>query len=486
MAKVVNNVLVRENLSEIRNKIRTNTIKNFQEITPYGQSVDTDPSTVLGRWVDIIAESTYDIEEVAEYLMSAVDLDTATGTKLDDIVSIGNVQRQGATSSTVLLVVKAKPLTVIPQGSFVKNQYTSDSFTTDYTITINSVQGESGVFGYDFNVLDSADPSTTYEFTWKRDSSPNTNITISVQRGSSTLSDFVRDLASLINQNTREVLAEHVSGSILTVRTTDYNEEVSVKLSNSTISNVYQGVEATSSEVGRIPANAYSLTSIQSPVNGWLGVYNPFDANLGQSEQTDEELRTSYKERMNFGSSATVNAMLAHLYALDGVKYVSLRQNVSGQTTTIPANSFAVTILGGRRDDIAQAIFNHTPLGIQSYGSESGNAVDINDNNYTVQFNRPEYVPVAIRIALTRQAGFNDSDYNLIRQNLINYFNTFQVGSSITYSRLYSPINNVPNHFVNTLEVGLIVNGVPEFGTGNIELDFNQLATINAENIQFI
>src|SRR5690606_23158408 len=101
-------------------------------------------------------------------------------------------------------------------------------------------------------------------------------------------------------------------------------------------------------------------------------------------------------------------------------------------------------------------------------------------------FSRPEYVPVAIRIALTRQAGFNDSDYNLIRQNLINYFNTFQVGSSITYSRLYSPINNVPNHFVNTLEVGLIVNGVPEFGTSNIELDFNQLATINAENIQFI
>mgnify|MGYP001202527508 CR=1 FL=1 len=58
MAKITNNILVRENLSELRNKIRTNTIKQFQEITPYGQSVDTDPSTVLGRWIDIIAETT--------------------------------------------------------------------------------------------------------------------------------------------------------------------------------------------------------------------------------------------------------------------------------------------------------------------------------------------------------------------------------------------------------------------------------------------
>lgn len=486
MAKITNNILVRENLSELRNKIRTNTIKKFQEITPYGQSVDTDPSTVLGRWIDIIAESTYDLEEVAEYLMSAVDLDTATGTKLDDLVAIGDVQRQGATSSTTLLVVKAKPLTVIPQGSFVKNQYTSDSFNTDYTITINSVQGESGVFGYDFNIIDTGNPASVYEFTWKRDSSPNTNITISVERGTATIADFTRSLASLINQNTQEVLAEYVNDNILTVRTTDYNEEVSLRLSNSTISNVYQGVEATATDVGRIVANAYSLTSIQSPVNGWLEVYNPFDANLGQNDQTDEELRTSYKERFDFGGAATINAMLANIYALDGVKYVSLRQNTSGESSTIPANSFAVTVLGGRRDDIAQAIFDHSPLGILSFGSEVGNAVDINGNNYAVSFNRPEYIPVAIRIALTRQAGFNDSDFNKIRQSLIDYFNTFQVGSSITYSRLYSPINAIPNHYINTLEIGVIVNGVPEFGTSNIELDFNQLATINAENIQFI
>lgn len=485
MARIVNNVIERETLAEVRNKIRGTAIKIFQPVIPYGQSVDTDPSTVLGRMIDIAAEATYDLEEVMEYLANCVDLDTATGTKLEDLVALGGVERQSATHSTTLLVLKGKPQTVIPQESYVKSQYTSETFTTDYTITLNSVQGESGVFGYDLNVIDILDANSVYEFVWKRDSSPNTNITISVERGSSDFESFLTNLASVINQTTSEVLAEYANG-FLTVRTTNYNEEVSLKLSHSTIASVYQGVEATATNQGEVEADAYSLTSIQSPVNGWLAVYNPFDALVGQSTQTDEELRAAYRERLNFKGSATLNAMLASVYLVDGVKYVSVRQNTANASSTIPANSFAVTVLGGRRDDIAQAIFDNTPLGILSYGTEQGNAVDINGNNYTVSFSRPEYVPIAIRISLTEQSGFTDGDYNRIRQNIIDYFNGFEVGSSVTYSRLYSPINAVPNHFVNSLEIGLIQNGVPQFSTQNIELEYNQIATINTANIQFI
>ena len=486
MAKIVNNTLQRETLAEIANKIRNKAVLNFQEIVPYGQSIDTDPSTVLGRLIDITAEATYDLEEVSEYLMSCIDLDSASGTKLEDLVALGGVNRQLATHSTVGLVIKAKPLTEIPQGSFVKSQYTSESFSTDYSITINSTQGESGVYGYDLTVTDVLDTDGLYEFNWKRDSSPNSNIVISLERGVSAFDDFLRNLVSVINQTTGEVYAEYVGNQVITVRTTNYNEEVSLKLSNSEITNVYQGVESTSVNIGEVLADAFTLTSIQSPVNGWVGVYNPFDAVAGQLTQTDEELRLSYKERVDFNGVATLNALIASIYQVSGVKFVSVTQNTSSQDSSIPSHSFAVTVLGGAKDDLAQAIFNNTPLGINSYGMDSGVALDINGNNYTVPFNRPEYVPVAIRLAITRQAGFTDADYNNIRQSIIDYFNTFQVGTSLSYSRLYSPINAVPNHYVNSLEVGLIVNGVPNFGTGNIDLNFNQLATINAENIQFI
>jgi uncharacterized phage protein gp47/JayE len=486
MAKIVNNVLERETLAQVRNKIRGYAVQNFQDILPYGQSVDTDPSTLLGRLIDITAESTYDIEEVLEYLMSSVDLDTATGSKLEDLVRLGNVFRKDASPSTAKLVVKARPLTVIPQGSFVKSQYTSDSFTTDFGLTVNSVQGESGVYGYDFNVIDTTVPTSNYEFVWKRDSSPNTNITISLERGSASFDDFVTNLASVINQNTAEVLATYQGNNILTVITTNYNEEVSLRLTNSTISAVFQGVDATSVEVGSVIADMYTLTTIQTPINGWLAVYNPFDASIGKPAETDEELRTSYRERLNFAGAATLNAMLAAIYNLDGVKHVAIRENNSTGTSTIPPNSFAVTVLGGRRDDIAQAIFDHKPLGINPFGVDVGFAQDINGNTYDIQYSRPEFVPIAVRLAITQQAGFTEADYGKIRQSIIDYFNTFQVGSSVTYSRLYSPINKVPNHYVNSLEIGLIINGVPTFGTNNIELGFNQLATINQEDIQFV
>lgn len=486
MAKIVNNTLKRETLSDVGNKIRTKAIQNFQDIIPYGQTIDTDPSTVLGRLIDIVAESAYDLEEVAEYLMSCIDLDTASGTKLEDLTALGNVFRKSATNSVTKLVVKAKPLTVIPQGSFIKNQYTSESFTTDREITINSTQGGSGVFGYDLAVIDTLDPTSTYTFNWKRDSSPNSNIAISVERGNTDFEVFRKTLVDVINQTTSDILAELGSTDLITVRTSNYNEEVSISLTHSTIENVYQGVNATSVNVGAVRSDAYTLTSIQSPVNGWVGVYNPFDVDLGIESHSDEELREAYREGRSFKGVATLNALLASLYSVDGVKYVNVTQNTTNQNTTIPANSFAVTVLGGRVDDLAQAIFDNTPLGVNSYGTESGNAKDINGNNYTVPFNRPVYVPIAIRIAITQQAGFVDADYNKIRQNIIDYFNTFVVGSSVTISRLYSPINQVPNHYVNSLEIGVIRNGIPEYGAGNINLDFNELATINAENIQFI
>lgn len=486
MANIVNNVLERETLSQVRNKVRGYATQNFQQILPYGQSVDTDPSTVLGRMIDITSEAFYDLEEVLEYLVSCVDLESATGSKLEDLVRLGNVYRNEATSSTVKLVVQAKPLTVIPQGSFVKNQYTNSTFTTDYSITINSIQGESGVFGYDLTVLDTGSEDSTYEFVWKRDSSANTNITISVTRGTSDIDTFLTNLASVINQNTTDVTATYVGNNLLTILTTNYNEEVSLKLSNSIISNTYQGVEATATEVGEVVSDAGTLTSIQTPVNGWVGVYNPFDADIGSSVETDEELRSKYIERSNFASASTMNAMLASLYNVNGVKYVSIRENNSTGTSTIPANSFAVTILGGRRDDIAQAIFDHKPLGISSFGVEVGYAQDLNGNTYDIQYSRPEFVPIHIRLAITQQSGFTDADFGKIRQSLIDYFNTFQVGSSVTYSRLYSPINKIPNHYVNTLEIGLQNGSSVEYGTSNIDLAFNQLATINAENIQFI
>lgn len=487
MAKIVKNVLVRESLSDIRNKFRGFAQNNLQEITPYGQSIDLDPSTVLGRILDISAEAKYDLEDIVEYLASNVDLDTAEGTKLDDLVFLGNVRRLGSTQSTVKLVVKAKPYTVIPQESYVKSNYTKNTFTTDYSITINSVQGESGVFGYDLNVVDTLSATSLYEFVWKRDSSPNTNIIVSVERGDADFSTFLTNLASLINQTTTQVSAEYSSqDGLLKIITTDFNEEVSLKLSNSQIVNVYQGVEATASLYGPITADSNTLTSIQTPVNGWLEVFNPFDADEGSDAQTDEELRDYYQVAKNFSGAATYNSMLANIYQVDGVKYATIRENKTSQSSSIPSHSFAVTVLGGRRDDVAQAIFENTPLGINSFGQDSGFATDINGNQVTVYFSRPEYVPVAIRMSLTQLSGFEESDFNEIRQKIIDYFNTFQVGSSVTYSRLYTPINSVPNHYVNSLEIGRIVNGVVEYSTSNIELDYNQIATINSENITFI
>lgn len=486
MAKTVNGVLQRDSLSDIRTKLRAKAVDIFQEVTPYGQSVDTDPASILGRWIDINAEAKYDLEEITEYLINMSDLDSAEDNKLEDITSLGGVDRLQATPSQVLLVVVAKPYTVIPSGSFVKSAYTNDTFSTDYEIQIQSTQGEGGVFGYDLSVADSSDPTFNYIFKWQRDSSPSTNIDVNVQRGTGTFESFLQSLADVINQTTSDVFAEISSDSYLKIITTDYNEEISLSLTNSQIINVYQGVEATSTNLGAISADAGTLTAIQSPVNGWISVVNPFDASIGSEIQTDEELRDYYKAAKNFGGSSTLNALKASLYRISGVKYVSINENTSNISGTMPSHSFSAVVLGGKRDDIAQTILENKPVGINSFGTSEGNAVDINGNNYTMYFSRPEFVPITIRISLTQQAGFENSNYDQIRQNIINYLNTMQYGGGVvSISRLYTPINAVPNHYINSLEIGRIVNGIPEYGNANIVLQYNEVPTINPENIQF-
>jgi uncharacterized phage protein gp47/JayE len=68
-----------------------------------------------------------------------------------------------------------------------------------------------------------------------------------------------------------------------------------------------------------------------------------------------------------------------------------------------------------------------------------------------------------------------------IKQNLVNYSDaTLFIGTDVVYSRLYTPINSVGGFAVNSLFIGTAPSPT---GTTNITIDFDQVATISAENI---
>ena len=69
----------------------------------------------------------------------------------------------------------------------------------------------------------------------------------------------------------------------------------------------------------------------------------------------------------------------------------------------------------------------------------------------------------------------------LIKNAIIEYArNNFQVGEDIIYSRLYTPINTVSGHQVNSLFIGTAPNPT---GVVNIPINFDEVGNFESVNI---
>ena len=78
-----------------------------------------------------------------------------------------------------------------------------------------------------------------------------------------------------------------------------------------------------------------------------------------------------------------------------------------------------------------------------------------------------------------------DSSYpadgdNKIKAALVAHFNSLRVGEGVVYSRLYTPINTVPGHQINSMFIGTTPSPV---GTANVVVPFSSVATISDLNI---
>ena len=106
---------------------------------------------------------------------------------------------------------------------------------------------------------------------------------------------------------------------------------------------------------------------------------------------------------------------------------------------------------------------------------------DINGTPYSVRFNRPEIIPIQIKLSLTTDTNVFPTDGILRIQNaLIDYISKLNVGEDVVWSKLFTPINTVNGQSVNSLQIGKVGGSL---GTETIVIEHNQLASLSFENI---
>ncbi len=155
---------------------------------------------------------------------------------------------------------------------------------------------------------------------------------------------------------------------------------------------------------GPVAGPAGSLSKLQTSIPGINNVTNILDASPGANVMTDPELRKKRNREIAKPGTGTVDAVLAELEDIDGVTSVSVFNNPSNGADAdgVPAHSFEILIRGGDDQVIRDAILANQPLGIQSFGSTTGTAIDSKGVAHVINFSRPTEKLVYLKVSITK------------------------------------------------------------------------------------
>ncbi len=440
----------------------------------FGNDAAVGVNDVLGRALRIHSPAEADLWELAEAVYNSFNPVVATGNQLDVIVSYAGLTRFGAEPSTVSLLVTGDVNTVIPEESTVTSSFTSESFETDSSVTLNTT----GTSGVTVEVI-SVNVGSVY------------SVTLGGERFSYTAQ--TGDTVQIISSQLAAVISDSASYTATSPDTTviiafddvfvPKNVSVSARIVTRKISKV---IQASATSAGEIYQEENTLDTIATPISGWDSVTNPEAASGGRDVETDEELRVRFANAKEANARGTIDAIYSNLLLISGVTSVQVFENTSDATDAngIPSHSISTVILGGNSQTIADALWDIKPAGINTYGNTTVTVTDSQGLPHDISFNRPVEVPVYISATISQaeNESMPSTAADQVVDALISYFEAnLGVGDDVIYSRLYIPVQSVEGVQIDSMTIGESPSPV---AMSNVVIDFDQIASLDASNIE--
>lgn len=257
---------------------------------------------------------------------------------------------------------------------------------------------------------------------------------------------------------------------------------------------------ATSINTGPITAGAGTLTNIITPQTGWDTVTNPSDAIPGRDEETDAQLRQRRKGSTSAPSAGPAEAVFQNLRNVEGVTSASviINNTLLSDSNGIPPKSIAAIVEGGEDEDVAKVLLARSGGGIDYHGTTTFPLIDLQGFTYNVKFTRPDpiLIFVEVDITITDASDFPPDGEDQIKEDIVSYSLSgaaafditegfdetgYLPGEDVIRTRLFTPINSVPGHEINSLKIGN-----PTLGTSNITIAYNELAVFDVSRITVI
>lgn len=475
MAGLTSEGLVIKRLPEVLSDTKQKEVELFADLVPVGEVVDTTDSSTLGRLAALASPSAADVWEAIQQAYSAFDANSTTGIAQDNLYAIGGMTRQEATYTTAQVLVKGDTNTFITPTSVVSSSTTGKQFNVVNGIALNA----SIASGIDVSILVLAN-STAYTITYAT-TTTTSNITYTSD-ASATVVEILNGLKALVD-SAHPSLQATIVGTTLQLMCVDVFQTVNfTTTANLGIVKVSTVGDVVANEAGPIEQVVNSIDTIATPILGWDSVINPLEASTGTNRETDEEYRIRFRDSKFDRATNTLEAIYSALLKLSTVEEVIIYENDTNITdgNGVPAKSFLPIVIGGVSSDIANSIWENKPIGISSVGNTTVSIIDIQGFSHDISFQRPTPVPIYISMNLTTDSNYPVDGDEKVKSALVSYFGGLKVGEDIIYSRLYTPINTVPGHQIDSLFIGTSPAPV---GTANITIPFSSVATISDSNI---
>lgn len=480
MAGVSRQGLEIKTLDDVLTDYKTNASSIFSDLVAAGDVVDVTGDSALGRMIGVIAPAEASLWEALQQVFNSFNPTTAIGIALDNIVSLSGITRLTAQATRAQVILEGDLNIIIssPQGKAYSSS-TQRVFSILNPVTLNLLSA-SGIAVYPTTVAN----DTLYRFSYSTDgvnflnadyTSPSTGTTVAV------ILDGVQQKVEELFSSTFTTYQSN--GRLYIVRTDPFQVADFATSVGLAVQKVRKLGIAVDDVVGAYPQEALSIDTISVPISGWDSVSNPVAATTGRLTETDEELRERFRNSKFYQSQNILESLIDALKNVAGVVDVTVYENDTAVVDElgVPAHSFLPIVLGGLPSDIGAAIWENKPTGIPSTGDTTVQVADSQGFLHSISYKQPTEIPIYVTMSITDQGTMPGDAAAQIKQKLADYSdaNLFN-GDDVIYSRLYTPINSIAGFAVNSLTIGTTASPT---GTSNIVINFDQVATIMAENI---
>lgn len=204
----------------------------------------------------------------------------------------------------------------------------------------------------------------------------------------------------------------------------------------------------------------------------------------GEELESDKDFRIRFANSLAGAGSSTESAIKGAIYRVPLVDGVSVIDNNSDTASSIPPHSFACYVLApeSQYDEIAKAIFDKKPLGIQCIGDIERTVYDAWGKPHTVKFFATSKADLKISIQIKTNQYFESSGISQIKDNIANFINNLANGSDVYYTSVFGYIHNVTG-VVSVVDLKICKIGQTP-GNGDIAIGEQEIARIDVSNIR--